>query len=135
MSITSYTLKIKELCDSLSSISVNVEDDEMVQICLGGLAPRFGAMRTAVLTRENPPYFDLQFMLLVEENHVRTRSNASEDYMLYSEEEYADKQEVDSAKDKVAEVRLMKTTPNFDKNAEIIEERSEEEGVSIPGLS
>ena len=37
MSITSYTLKIKELCDSLDSISINVEDDEMVQICLGGL--------------------------------------------------------------------------------------------------
>ena len=42
MSITSYTLKIKELCDSLGSISVNVDADEMVQICLGGLAPRFG---------------------------------------------------------------------------------------------
>ena len=44
MSITSYTLKIKELCDSLGSISVNMEDNEMVQICLGGLAPQFGAM-------------------------------------------------------------------------------------------
>ena len=52
MSITSYTLKIKELCDSLGSISVNVDDNEMVQICLGSLAPRFSAMRTAVLERE-----------------------------------------------------------------------------------
>ena len=85
MSITSYTLKIKELCDALGSISVNVEDDEMVQICLGGLAPRFGAMRTAVLARENPPsFFDLQSMLLVEENHVRTRSSASDGQMLYT---------------------------------------------------
>mgnify|MGYP000721700421 CR=1 FL=1 len=76
MSITSYTLKIKELCDSLGSISVNVDDDEMVQICLGGLAPQFSAMRTAVLAREKPPsFFDLQSMLLGEENHVRTRSN------------------------------------------------------------
>ena len=85
MSITSYTLKIKELCDSLGSISVNVDDEEMVQICLGDLAPRFGAMRTAVLAREKPPsFFDLQSMLLVEENHVRTRSNASEGHMLYT---------------------------------------------------
>ena len=85
MSITSYTLKIKELCDALGSISVNVEDDEMVQICLGGLAPRFGAMRTAVLARENPPsFFDLQSMLLVEENHVRTRSSAPDGQMLYT---------------------------------------------------
>ena len=40
MSITTYTLKIKELCDSLGSIGVNIDDDEMVQICLGGLAPQ-----------------------------------------------------------------------------------------------
>ena len=33
MSITTYTLKIKELCDSLGSIGVNIDDDEMVQIC------------------------------------------------------------------------------------------------------
>ena len=44
MSITRYTLTIKELCDSLSSISVNFDDDEMVQICLEGLTPWFGAM-------------------------------------------------------------------------------------------
>ena len=44
ISITSYTLKIKELCDSFNSISVNVDDDEMVQICLGGLAPQLGVM-------------------------------------------------------------------------------------------
>ena len=39
MSIGSYTLKIKELCDSLGSINVNIDDDEMVQIGLKGLAP------------------------------------------------------------------------------------------------
>ena len=44
MSITTYTLKIKELCDSLGLINVNVDDDEMVQICLRGLAPQFGVM-------------------------------------------------------------------------------------------
>ena len=70
MSITSYTLKIKELCDSLDSIRINVDDDEMVQVCLDGITPRFGAMRTAILAKEKPPSFDLQSMLLVEENHV-----------------------------------------------------------------
>ena len=39
ISITSYTLKIKELCDALGSIDVVIDDDEMVQICLGGIAP------------------------------------------------------------------------------------------------
>ena len=70
MSIRSYTLKIKELCDSLGSINVNIDDDEMEEICLGGLASRFGAIRSVVHVRENPPSFDLQLMLLVEENHV-----------------------------------------------------------------
>ena len=67
MSITRYTLKTKGLCDSLCSINVNVEDDEIVQICLGGLAPRFIAMRTVALAKENlPSFFDLQSILLVE---------------------------------------------------------------------
>ena len=71
-SITSYTLKIKELCDALGSI----DDSEMVQICLGGLAPQFNTMRMAVLARENTPsFFDLQSILLVEENHAG-RKNA-----------------------------------------------------------
>ena len=39
MSITCYTLKIKELCNTLRSINLNIEDDEMVLICLSVLAP------------------------------------------------------------------------------------------------
>ena len=84
MSIASYTLKIKEMCDSLGSINANNDNDEMVQICFGDLAPRSGTIRSTVLARENPPSFDFQLMLLVEENHVRTRSNALKGHMLYS---------------------------------------------------
>ena len=63
MSITSYTLKIKDLCDSLNSICVNVEDG------LSGLTPWFNTMTTIVLDGGKPPsFFDLQSMLLVEEN-------------------------------------------------------------------
>ena len=36
--MTDYTTKIKEICDALGSISVTVDEDEMVQIYLGGLA-------------------------------------------------------------------------------------------------
>ena len=53
MSVADYTSKIKDICDSLASIDVNVEEGEMVQICLGGLASKFGAFRIAVCTREN----------------------------------------------------------------------------------
>ena len=67
-----YTSKIKDICDSLASIDVNVEEGEMVQICLGGLASKFKAFQTAVCTRENmPSFFDLQSMLLIEEKPRR----------------------------------------------------------------
>ena len=60
MSVAGYTTRIKEICDSLASINVTVEEDEMVQVCLGGLASKFGAFRTTVYTREKmPSFFDL----------------------------------------------------------------------------
>ena len=51
LSVADYTSKIKDICDSLASIDVNVEEGEMVQICLGGLASKFGAFRIVVCTR------------------------------------------------------------------------------------
>ena len=82
-----YTLKIKDICDSLASIDVNIEESEMVQICLGGLASKFGAFRTVVCTRENTSsFFDLQSMLLVEEKHAGASTSAHTDSkMLYTE--------------------------------------------------
>ena len=66
-----YTSKIKDICDSLASIEVNIEESEMVQVSLGSLAPKFRAFRTVVCTRENTSsFFDLQSILLVEENHA-----------------------------------------------------------------
>ena len=41
MSITDYTTKVKEIFDTLGSINVTVDEDEMVQIYLGGLAQRY----------------------------------------------------------------------------------------------
>ena len=35
LSMADYTSKIKEICDSLASIDVNIEESEMVQVCLG----------------------------------------------------------------------------------------------------
>ena len=41
MSVVDYTSKIKEIHDSLGSINVKVEENEMVQVCLRGLAQKF----------------------------------------------------------------------------------------------
>ena len=43
MSVANYTAQIKEICDSIASINVTVEEDEMVHIYLGGLASKFEA--------------------------------------------------------------------------------------------
>jgi hypothetical protein len=69
---------------------VNIDESEKVQICLGGLASKFGAFRTAVCTREaTPSFFDLQSMLLVEENHVGAAATSAhtDSKMLYAEGE------------------------------------------------
>ena len=89
MSVTDYTTKVKEICDALGSINVTVDADEMVQICLGGLAQRYGPIRTAICTREKPPsFFDLQSTLMVIENHVSgSRTTKSDILMLYTEAE------------------------------------------------
>ena len=57
MPIGSYTLKIKELCDAFGSINATIGDDEIVQICLRGLAPRFGAIWSTIFAKENPLSF------------------------------------------------------------------------------
>jgi hypothetical protein len=41
--VADYTLKINEICESLASVDVDINDSEKVQICLGGLASKFGA--------------------------------------------------------------------------------------------
>ena len=87
MSVTDYTTKIKEICDALGSINVTVDKYEMVQICLVGLVQRYGPIRMVICTRQKPPsFFDLQSMLMVEENHVSgSRTTQSENEMLYTE--------------------------------------------------
>ena len=57
MTVTDYTSKIKDICDYLNSIDVKVEEGEMVQICLRGLASNFRAFRTGICTRENTLLF------------------------------------------------------------------------------
>ena len=89
MSVADCTSKIKEIYDSLASVNVNIEEDEMLQVCLGGLASKFGALRTTVCMRENmPSFFELQSMLLVEENHVGASTSMHVDgKMQYTEED------------------------------------------------
>ena len=73
-----YTIQIKDLCDSLSSINVVVNDDEMVHIYqVGGLTQKYGAFQMGITTRENPPsFFKLQFVLMVEENRTQSKRKA-----------------------------------------------------------
>ena len=64
--VADYTFKIKDISDSLSYINVMVDEDEMVQVCVGGLAHQFGSFQTDICTREkSPSFFDLQSMMLM----------------------------------------------------------------------
>ena len=70
MSVVDYIACIKEICDSLASINVIDEEDEMVQVRLGGMASKFRALRMVICTRENTLlFFDIQSILLAEGNH------------------------------------------------------------------
>ena len=82
-----YTMKIKEIYDALGSNNVTVDEEKMVQICLGGLAQRYMPIQTSICTREKPTsFFDLQSMLLVEKNHAgASRTTQSNSRMLYME--------------------------------------------------
>ena len=78
MFVLDYTINIKIICHSLGSVNINVDKDEMVQVCLGGLSQRFNLIRITILARENPlSFLDLQSILLLAENHVRTKSKKS----------------------------------------------------------
>ena len=62
MFVLDYTINIKIICHSLGSVNINVDKDEMVQVCLGSLAQWFDPIRSAILGRENPPsFFDVLF--------------------------------------------------------------------------
>ena len=41
LSINDYTLKIKGICESLTSFGVTIEDDDKVEVCLRGLTPAY----------------------------------------------------------------------------------------------
>ena len=41
-----YTSKIKDICESLASFDVNIEESKVVQVYVMGLASKFGAFRT-----------------------------------------------------------------------------------------
>ena len=53
ISVTDYSLQIKDLCDSLGSINSAIDDDEMEHICLGSLTQKYGAFQTAITTQDD----------------------------------------------------------------------------------
>ena len=89
ITVAEYSSKIKDFCNSLASIHVSVQEGEMVQICLRGLALKFGAIRIVVCTRENTlSFFDLQSMLFVEDNYTTASTSMHTDNkMLYTEKD------------------------------------------------
>ncbi|MCO5564538.1 hypothetical protein L7F22_018200 [Adiantum nelumboides] len=51
LSVNNYTMKIKALCESLSSIGVAVDDDDKVEACLRGLGNAYKQFKTSICSR------------------------------------------------------------------------------------
>jgi hypothetical protein len=68
MSINEYSLKIKGIVQSLASINVSLDDDDLVSVCLNGLGKECKPFKTSIIVKENVPNFrDLVSMLIVEQ--------------------------------------------------------------------
>jgi hypothetical protein len=68
MSINEYSLKIKGIVESLASINVFVDDDDLVSVCQNGLGKEYEPFKTSIIVRENVPNFrDLVSMLIIKE--------------------------------------------------------------------
>ncbi|MCO5553679.1 hypothetical protein L7F22_007205 [Adiantum nelumboides] len=68
LSVNDYTLKIKALCESLSSIGVAMDDDDKVEACLCVLGNAYKQFKISIRTRENIPHFlEVSSLLVVEE--------------------------------------------------------------------
>ena len=52
LSVADYTTRIKYISHSLAFINVTVDEDEMVQICFGGLVSKFGSFRMSISMRK-----------------------------------------------------------------------------------
>ena len=50
LTVNEYALKIKGILESLASIGVVVEDDDKVEVCLGGLTPTYKQFKTSIQT-------------------------------------------------------------------------------------
>ncbi|MCO5571078.1 hypothetical protein L7F22_024810 [Adiantum nelumboides] len=85
LSVNDYTLKIKALAESLSSIGVTVDDDDKVEACLRGLGNAYKLFKTSIHTQENiPHHLELSLLLVIEEKSliddgvIQTGRNSSE---------------------------------------------------------
>ncbi|MCO5574595.1 hypothetical protein L7F22_028383 [Adiantum nelumboides] len=66
-----YILKIKALCESLSSIGVVVDDDDKVEACIRCLGNAYKQFKTSIRTRKNIIHFlELSSLLVIEEKSL-----------------------------------------------------------------
>jgi hypothetical protein len=87
MNINDYSTKVKNLVDSLASITTFVDDEDLMFVTLNGLGKNYSQFRTSIAVRET--FFDFQDLitLLISEKMriVGTSSNGgSQESAFYS---------------------------------------------------
>jgi len=83
-------LRSRVFYESLASINVSMDDDNLVSVCLNGLGKEYKPFKTSITIKENVPNFgDLVSMLIIEEKTLGEDSstqskNTSEEQAFYS---------------------------------------------------
>ena len=78
MSITDYASKIKGITNSLGSIGVTVDDDDVVAATLEGLGTEYKNFKSSMNTRADVPDFtELTTMLICEEKSLGLGASSS----------------------------------------------------------
>ncbi|MCO5584636.1 hypothetical protein L7F22_038567 [Adiantum nelumboides] len=71
LSMNDYTLKVKALCEPLSSIGVAVDGDDKVEACFRDFGSAYKQFKTSICTWKNIPHFlELSLWLVVEEKSL-----------------------------------------------------------------
>ncbi|MCO5554421.1 hypothetical protein L7F22_007951 [Adiantum nelumboides] len=77
--INDYASKIKTITNSLGSIGVTVDDDEVVAATLEGLGTKYKNFKSSMNTRANvPDFIKLTTMLIQEENSLGLGASSSQ---------------------------------------------------------
>ena len=86
LSINEYSMKVKGLVHSLSSIGAPSDDEDLVSVTLNGLGREYAQFQTSIGVYETFPDFQKLFVLLLSEEQRNgvSATGSSQEFAFYS---------------------------------------------------